>query len=40
MIADFPVITVCEEQFIHHPSPINFTNDMYYDWPYARTDIV
>lgn len=40
VIADFPDIPVCEEQFIHHPSPINFTNDMYYDWPYARTDIV
>lgn len=38
VIADFPEITSCEEQYIHHPSPLDFKNVIYYNWPYTRVD--
>ena len=38
IIADFPEISYCKEEYIHHPSPINFKNELYYDWPYTRVE--
>ena len=38
IIADFNEILSADEQYIHHPGNINFTNELYYDWLYARMD--
>ena len=26
----------CSEEYITHPSPLDFQNEIYYDWLYAR----
>ena len=38
IIADFPEINSCKEEYIYHPSPINFKNEVYYNWPYTRLE--
>ncbi|WP_427137357.1 hypothetical protein [Psychrobacillus psychrodurans] len=36
IICDFPEIYSADEQYIHHPEPINFKDIKYYNWPYTR----
>ncbi|WPK12929.1 hypothetical protein R6U77_04350 [Lysinibacillus louembei] len=38
VLADFPEIISIDEQYIYHPSPINFKNELYYNWPYTRLE--
>ena len=40
IIADFPDIKRCNEQYITHPSPINFQKEIYYNWLYARVEML
>lgn len=38
IIADFNEILSADEQYIHHPGNIDFTNELYFHWLYARID--
>ncbi|OCS86679.1 hypothetical protein [Caryophanon tenue] len=36
IIADFPEVRHCEEQYITHPSTLHVQHEPYYHWLYAR----